>query len=232
MLEAALNLVHNPSDRALLVLGYKDVYSAADHLMELLEFKPIGLEGMDEHLMENIDKSRWIQRTWTCSLGKGWLLVEFGAMQQREAKDSANADGDYRKGTIRRSILSKTPDRWRRSGKSAKRGWAPRHVPGAARRGPAGKTPPSPPERLADYLRDLRKLIDHFGYTSTFTATLDRAVFTRASISTSSPAMASRSFAPSSSEAADLVVQLRRLTLWRAWRRPVARGVASEDVRA
>ena len=47
ILEAKVTLIFNKPERVLLVLGYPDVYQAADHLMEVLEFKPIALEGID-----------------------------------------------------------------------------------------------------------------------------------------------------------------------------------------
>ena len=40
VLEATLNLVHSPPVRTLLVLGYPDVYAAADHVPEILAVRP------------------------------------------------------------------------------------------------------------------------------------------------------------------------------------------------
>src|SRR5881227_720033 len=48
ILEATVRLVPNPAARSLLVLGYEDVYSAADHVMEAMAHEPIGLEGLDD----------------------------------------------------------------------------------------------------------------------------------------------------------------------------------------
>ncbi len=56
VLEATVRLIHNPPARSLLVLGYEDVYSAADHVMEVLAHKPTGLEGLDDRL---ISDKRW-----------------------------------------------------------------------------------------------------------------------------------------------------------------------------
>ena len=50
VLEATVRLVHSPPSRSLLVLGYEDVFSAADHVPEILEHGPVGLEGIDERL--------------------------------------------------------------------------------------------------------------------------------------------------------------------------------------
>src|SRR5690242_59431 len=56
ILTATLNLVHNPPFQTLLVLGYPDVYQAGDHVPEILEAKPMGLEGLDYFLIENMKK--------------------------------------------------------------------------------------------------------------------------------------------------------------------------------
>ncbi|HZP27761.1 MAG TPA: FAD-binding oxidoreductase, partial [Acidimicrobiia bacterium] len=52
VLEATLRLVHSPPARSLLILGYPDVYHAADHLREVLDHGPIALEGLDLDLTE------------------------------------------------------------------------------------------------------------------------------------------------------------------------------------
>ena len=41
-----------------MVLGYPDVYTAADHVLEVLAHKPIGLEGIDDVLVEGMKKKR------------------------------------------------------------------------------------------------------------------------------------------------------------------------------
>ena len=48
MLEMTVRLVHSPASARLVVLGYPDVYRAADHVMEVLAAHPIGLEGIDQ----------------------------------------------------------------------------------------------------------------------------------------------------------------------------------------
>ena len=54
VLEAKLKLIHSPQHRALVGLGYKDVFAAADHVPELLEFGPIGLEGFEGSIVEGL----------------------------------------------------------------------------------------------------------------------------------------------------------------------------------
>src|SRR5581483_4871867 len=52
VLEAKLRLIHSPQHRCLVALAYEDAFEAADHVMEILEFGPIGLEGMEGSIIE------------------------------------------------------------------------------------------------------------------------------------------------------------------------------------
>src|SRR4051794_389224 len=56
VLEASLHLVPSPAFKSVLVLGYPDVYSAGDHITEVMRFKPTGLEGMDDVLVRDMKK--------------------------------------------------------------------------------------------------------------------------------------------------------------------------------
>ena len=172
MLEATLNLVHSPSHRVLLALGYPDIYSACDHVMELLEYHPIGLEGFDEHLVDDLRrKSMDPANLKLLPSGHGWLLVEFGADAQRDAQSMAHrameAIGRGHHPPDMRLIEDPTQMAmiWkvRESGLGATT-----RIPGAAQTWPGWEDSAAPPERFADYLRDLRKLIDRFDYTSAF----------------------------------------------------------------
>ncbi|HJV54195.1 MAG TPA: FAD-binding oxidoreductase, partial [Noviherbaspirillum sp.] len=51
ILEAKLRLLDKPAANSLVVLGYKDVYEAGDHVPEVMKHKPIALEGMDDRLI-------------------------------------------------------------------------------------------------------------------------------------------------------------------------------------
>src|SRR5262249_37788530 len=56
VLAAKVRLVDWPKKRSTLVLGYPDIYQAADHVPEVCKSQPIGLEGMDEVLISNMIK--------------------------------------------------------------------------------------------------------------------------------------------------------------------------------
>ncbi|WP_224366354.1 FAD-binding and (Fe-S)-binding domain-containing protein [Hyalangium versicolor] len=92
ILEATLRLIPEPRARSLLVLGYPDVFQAADHIPQVLESQPIGLEGLDERLIAGMKrKGLHAEDVRLLPEGKGWLVVEFGGDSREEADDKARA---------------------------------------------------------------------------------------------------------------------------------------------
>jgi len=63
VLEATVRLVDSPPVRSLLVLGYPDVYTAGDHIMEVLAHRPIGLEGIDSPVRQRKQEHMQMQRS-------------------------------------------------------------------------------------------------------------------------------------------------------------------------
>src|SRR2546423_5127096 len=53
-LNATVHLLYSPPVRSLLVIGYDSAASAGDHVMDVLEHKPPGLEGVDETLITDM----------------------------------------------------------------------------------------------------------------------------------------------------------------------------------
>ncbi|HEU5348156.1 MAG TPA: FAD-binding and (Fe-S)-binding domain-containing protein [Ktedonobacterales bacterium] len=172
LLEATLNLVHSPSHRVLLVLGYPDIYSACDHVMELMEHKPIGLEGFDEHLVSDMRrKSMNPANLKLLPSGRGWLIVEFGADSQHEAQSMArNAMEAIGRGQQPPDMrLVEDPMHMAMIWKVRESGLgATARLSGTTQTWPGWEDSAAPPEKFADYLRDLRALIDSFQYTSAF----------------------------------------------------------------
>src|SRR5213076_2394805 len=78
-LEATVHLLYSPPVRSLLVLGYESAADAGDHVMEVLEHKPLGLEGVDEKLIQDMTMlGKHRQDLSMLPEGGGWLLVELG----------------------------------------------------------------------------------------------------------------------------------------------------------
>ena len=54
VLEATVRLVHSPAGALAARARLPDVFEAADHVPEILEYGPIGLEGIDERLIDDM----------------------------------------------------------------------------------------------------------------------------------------------------------------------------------
>ncbi|MGH2866346.1 MAG: FAD-binding and (Fe-S)-binding domain-containing protein [Solirubrobacteraceae bacterium] len=90
VLEATLRLVPHPPYRATAVLGYPDIFHAADHIMEIRAHEPNGLEAIDEHVPANLgQKGEELEEISHLPDGGGWLFVEFGGKSREEAKEKA-----------------------------------------------------------------------------------------------------------------------------------------------
>ncbi|HWR52366.1 MAG TPA: FAD-binding oxidoreductase, partial [Bryobacteraceae bacterium] len=168
VLEAKVRLVYSPPFRALVVLGYPDIYQAADHIIEILEHKPIGLEGMDDMLVENMrKKGLHVPDLTYLPDGKGWLLVEFGGEDQKEADHEArrfmkrlsrdpqppsmklyeDKEEEGRVWQLRRSCLGATA-----------------FVPGEPVTWEGWEDSAVPPDKLGSYLREMCDLYHKYGY--------------------------------------------------------------------
>ena len=168
VLEAELRLVPSPPKRSLLVLGYQDVYSAADHVMEVMEARPIGLEGIDEKLVQFIQiKGAHAADLNLLPEGGGWLMVEFGGDSKKEADEKARQLMAKLKLKLRSPSMKlyDNPQQEERLWQIRESGLgATAFVPGQPVTWEGWEDSAVPPERLGDYLRDLRKLFDEFHY--------------------------------------------------------------------
>src|SRR5271168_2036881 len=92
ILGATLQLVESPPCRTLVGVGFPDIFIAADHVSQILEHKPIGLEGVDGYLLDALRrKQKSLSDLELLPPGDGFLIVEFGAPNQPEANAKARA---------------------------------------------------------------------------------------------------------------------------------------------
>jgi FAD/FMN-containing dehydrogenase/Fe-S oxidoreductase len=172
VLEAVVRLVDSPQFRTLVALGYADIYAAADDVPRVLEYGPIGLEGMDDRLVEDIrhigvreDSLRQLPD------GRGWLLAEFGGATQAESVAQANrlVEGLQRSaGRPTTRVFDNRIDEqqiWRT--REAGLG-ATAHVTSDHPTWEGWEDSAVPPARLGGYLRDFRDLLDRYGYIGDF----------------------------------------------------------------
>jgi FAD/FMN-containing dehydrogenase/Fe-S oxidoreductase len=171
ILEATVRLVEWPAARSLLILGFADVYAAARAVPAVLEVGPIGLEGIDDRLIgDNEKKGMNAEGRALLPQGRGFLLVELGAVTQEEADAAARRaqrtlkDLDDLRGSVlldprQQSLIWQL----RESGLGATT-----RVPGMSDTWEGWEDSAVPPARLADYLRELRELYESHGYRGSF----------------------------------------------------------------
>jgi len=169
VLEATVRLLPWPKHRSLLVLGYPSVYEAGDHVAELRASGCMGLEGLDDRLVEDMKKKGiHPQDTELLPEGRGWLMVEFGG------EDKAEADAKARALMARLAPLPDkpsmklfdNPDEEQHLWKVRESGLgATARVPGQKRDSWEGwEDAAVPPEQLGSYLREFRKLLETYDY--------------------------------------------------------------------
>ncbi len=168
VLEVLANLIPNPKARTLLVLGYPSVYDAGDDVPDILKARPIGLEGIDDRLVEDMKETGIHQQNVRLlPEGKGWLLVEFGGKDRHESDGRARAlMADLQRRAhppnmkfIDDPQVEKQIWEVRESGLGATA-----HVSQKHPTWPGWEDSAVPPERVGEYLRKLRALFDRYGY--------------------------------------------------------------------
>ena len=168
VLEAKVRLVHSPPARSLLVLGYEDVYHAADHVMEILDFGPVGLEGIDRRLIHDMVVRK--QHTGELTMlpeGDAFLLVEFGADSKDESDARAHeCIAQLEKNSAAPSTqLFDDPEQEQRLWEVREAGLgATAYVPGERDHWPGWEDAAVPPQHLGDYLRRFERLLSDHDY--------------------------------------------------------------------
>jgi FAD/FMN-containing dehydrogenase/Fe-S oxidoreductase len=168
ILSATLHLVPKPKARSLLVLGYRDAVEAGHHVMDILPFRPIGLEGVDQALVDMMrghhmhgDAIKLLPK------GGGWLLVEFGGENKEDCDTQAQRVQE---------ALRQKPDapemKYYDDPAQTQKVWEAREaglgatafVPGQKDTWPGWEDSAVAPEKVGEYLRDLRATFARFGH--------------------------------------------------------------------
>ena len=169
VLEATVKLIQSPQHRTLVGLGYADAFCAADHVPEILEFQPIGLEGCERSIVDGLRRKN-APNLELLPQGGGFLLVEFGSDDADETICRAGLLID------RLKRAANPPDIRIYTRAEARHVWKIRES-GARSASAAPGSPPAwegwedaavAPEKLGGYLRDIRKLLDEYQYHAGF----------------------------------------------------------------
>src|SRR3954452_17018490 len=172
VLEAKVRLVDAPPVRSLVVLGFEDIFTAADHVPAVLEHGPTGLEGMDDRLVDEMKrKGEHLDDVKLLPEGRGWLLAEFGGESREEADAKAQrmmralgkGSGAPAMKLFDRQAVEMKLWKVRESGLGATA-----FVPGEQDAWEGWEDAAVPPEREGDYLRALQKLLDRYDYHTPF----------------------------------------------------------------
>ncbi len=164
ILGATVRLVPKPRHLALVVLGFDDVYLAADQMPWMLEHRPQALEGFDHHLPD-IARQKGIAAVNLLPDGRAFLLVELGGDSGDEVRDAAAALRRQAESVAACSGVAMLLDgndqlavwRLRESGLGAGA-----FVRGQPRTWPGAEDCAVPPARLGDFLRRFVKLLDRY----------------------------------------------------------------------
>jgi FAD/FMN-containing dehydrogenase/Fe-S oxidoreductase len=167
VLEATVRLVKSPQHRQLVVLGFSDIFVASDAVPEILNYKPIGMEGFDDQLVDFLRRKQMaLEDIALLPEGRGFLLVEFGA----DTDDGARTQAER---FVAAAADWPTPPQAKRvDGEQAERVWRVREsalgavtcVPGVPELWEGWEDSAVPPAKLGAYLRKLQALVQEFGY--------------------------------------------------------------------
>jgi FAD/FMN-containing dehydrogenase/Fe-S oxidoreductase len=170
VLRAKLRLVPSPRCRALLVIGFDDICSAADDVPSVLENPLIALEAVGQNVIDHMRrKGHELPAARRLPKGDAWLLAEFGGDTQEEADSKAKKAGERvrkLKGIRGLELFSDEAEQtqvWeiREAGVAASR------IPHVEDAWPSWEDAAVPPEKLGAYLREFMGLLARYRYRYT-----------------------------------------------------------------
>ncbi|MFF7970013.1 FAD-linked oxidase C-terminal domain-containing protein [Streptomyces sp. NPDC007905] len=169
VLRAELDLVPVPAYQSLLVLGYDDICAAADDVPHLLEHcSPSQLEALDGRMAQLMrEEGAYLDSLNNLPEGDSWLMVQYSADSQEDVEEQAHAllRAVGRAEKDANVAFSDDPEREQKMLKAREAGLGVTARPPDDRETWEGwEDSAVPPERLGDYLRDLKKLFEEFDY--------------------------------------------------------------------
>ncbi|OIK06418.1 FAD-binding and (Fe-S)-binding domain-containing protein [Streptomyces monashensis] len=169
VLHAELGLVPVPPCQSLLVLGYADICRAADDVPHLLEHcAPAQLEALDGRMAQLMrEEHAYLDSLAALPEGDSWLLTQFSGDSQEDVDEQAHAllQAIGRAERDPSVAFSDQPSREQKMLRAREAGLGVTARPPDDRETWEGwEDSAVPPERLGDYLRDLKRLFDEFDY--------------------------------------------------------------------
>lgn len=167
VLEATVTLIPAKPERVLVMLGFADIFEAADAVPEILRFKPIALEGFDDIMVQRY-KTKGLHAADLKLLpkGGGWLLVEFGSENQQSAEAQARnlLNAFQSRHDVNSQLVANKDEQARFWDLRDDALGAESYVPNHPDTWPGWEDSAVHPSNLGAYLRDLRALFKRYGY--------------------------------------------------------------------
>lgn len=169
VLRAELDLVPVPAYQSLLVLGYPDICAAADDVPRLLEHcSPTQLEALDGRMAQLMrEEGAYLDSLAILPEGDSRLMVQYSGDSQDDVDGQAHAllHAVGRGERDANVAFSDDPEREQKMLRAREAGLGVTARPPDDRETWEGwEDSAVPPERLGDYLRDLKRLFEEFGY--------------------------------------------------------------------
>jgi len=171
-LHAKVKLVNSPACRVLLVLGFADIFQAADAVPHFTRFGPIAIEGLDRGIIRGLQvRSLKQEEISLLPVGDAWVVLEFGAASREDAvRQASDARDHFLSGAAGPDVSGLIVAQ---AGEQEKI-WSIRETGASAVALSIDSSKPDPivgwedaavdPLRLGDYLREFQGLVDRFGY--------------------------------------------------------------------
>jgi Fe-S oxidoreductase len=173
-LRATLLLTPALPERTTVVISYPDIAEAATHVCEIQDWKPIGLEAVDDQLIHDQQlkhlNGKGLRELPRYGQGGAWLMVQFGADDKEESVRRAHEFARWlheEKGYDDDRIVVAMS---KQEGGGSEDLWAIREgglgstaFPADGDHWPGWEDSAVPPDRAGDYVHDLLELYDRYG---------------------------------------------------------------------
>ncbi|QEA40241.1 FAD-binding protein [Pistricoccus aurantiacus] len=169
ILHATLKLTRDVKHRTLMVVGFDSVEHGGDHVPDIMAARPIALEAIDHELFEyEVQQNMHAHSLEELPEGDAYLLLQFGGENAEDCRAQAQA-------MIDKLEQAKHPPRGHRIIEDedlAGAIWAVRKAalgatafpPGENSHWPGWEDSAVPPDKVGDYVRDLKKLYKKYDY--------------------------------------------------------------------
>ncbi|ACD21049.1 FAD-binding and (Fe-S)-binding domain-containing protein [Paraburkholderia phytofirmans] len=171
-LQAKVRLVKSPAMRVIVVVGFTDIYTAADAVPHFMRCEPIAVEGLDRAIIRGL-QARGLKKDEIALLPEGdaWVVLEFGADTQDDVMLKARAAAAcFASGEAGPNVSAMLVEDRALQAKV----WSIRETGASAVALSVDSGTPDPvvgwedaavdPLRLGDYLRAFQALVDRYGY--------------------------------------------------------------------